>query len=281
MEFGVSTFGWGAGPLDAAILERIRQSGWGKIELFANLPHLDYANPRIRRDLAGWVSGSGVRKFDLHLPFFERTGPRRVRWISALHEDERERQYAIDETRRALELAELFPVENVVVHLGLPQQPFGPVLFDYAYRLVDTIRSFAGVHVLLETLGNEIATPAKLGEFLDVTRFSGVGICHDLAHTPLDGTMLEPVTRVHLSDPGAGADRHLLGANDDETWASLVETLVRFGYPGDVVFEVAEMDLDRIGGVRSRIVDLIDEARHSPEEFRNRHRLAHPVSEEK
>ena len=46
------------------------------------------------------------------------------------------------------------------------------------------------------------------------------------------------------------------------------------------MFEVDEMDLGRIGGVRSRIEDLVGDARSSLEEFRNRHRLAHPVSEE-
>jgi sugar phosphate isomerase/epimerase len=280
MEFGVSSFGWHAEPLDAALLERIRRSGWGKIELFANRPHLEYTNSSVRRDLADWFSGSDIRKPDLHLPFQERIGPRGIRWISALHAEERERQYALDETRRALELADSFPVENVVVHLGLPRQPFGPVLFDYAYRLVETIRSFADVHILLETLENEIATPARLLEFLEVARFDAVDICHDVAHTRLDDAVGDRVARIHLSDPAWGADSHRLGDNDDRTWAALVETLVRGDYRGDVVFEVAEMDLDRIGGVRSRIVDLTDEARTSLEEFRNRHRLAHPVSEE-
>ncbi len=280
MEFGVSSFGWRARPLDATLFERIRLSGWERIELFANRPHLDYSDTRVRQDLAGWISGSGVRKLDLHLPFCEPTGSRRIRWISALQEEERERQYALDETRRALELTDFVPVENVIVHLGLDGQPFGPVLVEYAYRLIDTIRSFAGVHILLETLENEIATPAKLGELLEVARFDEVGVCHDVAHTRFDGTLVGRVARIHLSDPGAGADKHRLGANDDETWAALVETLVRFDYRGDVVFEVAEMDLDRIDGVRSRIVDLTGEAGNSLEEFRRRHRLARPVSEE-
>jgi sugar phosphate isomerase/epimerase len=282
MEFGVSTFAWREGPLDPALLDRIQGSGWRKIEIFGNRPHVDYTSAKVRRELSDWFGASDVRAPDLHLPFYERTGARSVRWISALHLEERERQAALDETRRALELTDLVKVEKVIVHFGVPGQPFGPVVFDHAYRLVDMIRSFADVRILIETLGNEIATPERLGEFIEVTRFDGVEICHDVAHTSFEGRTLERVARLHLSDPngGEGGDGHPLGPDSAGTWSSLVETIVRVGYAGEMIFEAGETDLSRMDSVRSRIVDLMGEARVSLREFRERYRLPHPVSEE-
>src|SRR5262245_27908371 len=129
MDFGISTRCFGQTPLTVDLLERLRRAGFKNIELHATLPGFDYGNRSLRRSIARCFSENALPAPSLHLPFgrFEED----VIGVRPL-----ERQRALDEIKRCLELVDLLPVSFVVLHLGSPGQTFTPVVFEHAYTAI-------------------------------------------------------------------------------------------------------------------------------------------------
>ena len=276
MEFGISTYGWNQESLRPALLEQIRASGFQKIELFANRPHFDYHDRGFGKILASWVLGNDVAPPILHLPFYERTGKKTGRWISALAEEAQDRSFALDETKRALELTDRIEIGHLVVHLGIPRQAFDPVVFEHAYTLLATISAFTDVPVVIETLDNEVSTPERLREFLRVSQLDDVGICYDIGHSSLHDRLegFDRVQAIHLNDNHGDADEHSLPFEGSIDWPRFIDQIVTEGYTGSMVIEVNTTELDHVKRAVERLEDMIEEARSSIEEFRNKYTLS-------
>src|SRR5262249_5523196 len=151
----------------------------------------DYHDRGFVRSIAGWFHDRPLLQPGLHLPFEEDAGQGRKRPLPILHAERRIREQALDELKRCLELAERLPIGYVVLHLGAPREAFTPVKFDFAYSAIAAIQAFAGVHVLLENLPNEVATMDRLREFKAVAQLSETGICYDTGHGLLDLNAVE------------------------------------------------------------------------------------------
>ena len=281
MEFGISTYGWNQELLRPALLEQIRAAGFRKIELFANRPHLDYHDHGVQKNIASWFRGNDVAQPVLHLPFHERTGRNSGHWISPLAEEASDRNVALDETKRALELTDRIDIGCLVVHLGIPHQAFNPVVFEHAYTLLTTISTFTGVPVVIETLDNDISTPERLREFLHVSQLDDVGICYDIGHSYLHERLPEfdRVRAIHLNDNQGDADQHSLPFEGSIDWARFVDHVVTEGYTDSMIIEVNTTELDHVRRAVDRLENLIEEARSSIEEFRNKYTLSPTDSE--
>jgi sugar phosphate isomerase/epimerase len=275
MEFGISTYGWSEESLGPGLLERIYKAGFRKIELFANRPHFDYAAPSAQKNIATWFMSNDVAPPILHLPFFERTGKKAGRWISALAPEPPERNVALDETKRALEMTDRIDIGHLVVHLGIPRQSFHPIMFEYAYSLIRTISEFTDVPIRLETLDNEVSTIQRLREFLEVSKFGGAGICYDTGHRRFQDELPEfdRVEAVHLNDNNGDTDEHTLPFEGSTNWQALVDHMVSSGYSGPMIVEANTTDLDQVARVTERMESLVEDARSSIDEFRNKYNL--------
>ncbi len=131
-----------------------------------------------------------------------------------------ERQDALDELKRCLELSDLLRLRFVVLHLGKPHQDFNPAGFEHAYAAVATVQSFSGALVLLETLPNGFATFARITEFRSAAQLPDVGICYDTGHGEMDGTC----DAIHLNDNDGADDAHLWpfdGARNGPRWLNV------------------------------------------------------------
>ena len=275
MEFGISTYGWSQTPLDPALLEQIRSAGFRNIELFANRPHFDYHDRGIQKNITGWILGNDVASPGLHLPFYERTGKKSGRWISAVAEDSSDRGFALDEIKRALELTDRVEISQLIVHLGIPHQTFNPVVFEYAYTLLATISAFTDVPVVIETLDNDISTSERLREFLRVSQLDDVGICYDIGHSNFHDRLqgFDRVEAVHFNDNHGDADEHFLPFEGRIDWPEFIDQIVTEGYTGSMVVEANTMDLDQVQRSVERLNNMIEKARSSIEEFRNEYTL--------
>ena len=275
MDFGISTCSYREETLTTRCLDAIHNSGFRHIELFANRPHLDYRDRSRRRELIDWFRAHPTGKPSLHLPFFESTGRGSRRWISALAPEERQRQEARDEIKRALEITDALQLSWVVVHLGVPGQPFSPLLFDYAYTVVDMIRSFAGVVILIENLPNEISTPERIMEFVRTAQIPEIRICYDIGHGRLAGSSprLEDAGAVHLNDNDGHTDQHLWPFAGVIDWASFAGTLASSGFAHPLVFEGPDTNLEAARRAAARLEALAGEARSSREEFDRKYGL--------
>ena len=275
MVFGVSTMAFKNRVLRVEQLEKLRKARYRHIELFANRPHLDYRDRGLTKDIAGWFNANGMPPPSVHMPFYEQVGPSSIRPISALASEERLRLDALDELKRALELSDRMPLSYVVIHLGTLHQEFHPVAFDHAYAMVDTIRSFAGVEILIENIPNEISTLERIRKFTHAARLPDVRICYDTGHGHLQGPIprLEGVAAIHLNDNGRELDDHLWPFEGTLDWPRLIEEIAMSDYHGPMVFEVHDEDVERGWDHRARIQDLLAQARSSLDEFREKYGL--------
>lgn len=269
--FGISTRCYGSQTLATSHLDELHGLGLRHIELFADSHHFDYRDRARRREISDWFATHTSEAPSLHLPSAG-TDPGQLR-VSPLASEQRDRQTALDEIKRALEINDDMPVAWVVVHLGVPHQPFTPVLFDYAYALVDLIRTFAGVDVLIETLQNEISSPKRIREFLTLTEVPEVGICYDVGHGHLEQmpVELDRVRAIHLNDNDAARDDHLWPFMGTIDWPSLAGEFADGSFLGPFILEGADTNLHlALDGAR-RLEALISEARTSREGFDLRH----------
>jgi sugar phosphate isomerase/epimerase len=227
------------------------------------------------KEVADWFEASPAGTPSIHLPFFHPglRGP--GAWISALAREEASRQAARDEIKRALEITDRLPVRWAVVHLGVPGQIFSPVLFDYAFALVEMIRSFAGVQILLETLDNEIATPERIREFIQAAQVPGVRICYDVGHLgpPRAGATFDDAGALHLDDNDGSRDEHLWPFTGNLDWPALAASLAASGFAGPLVFEGPDGDLPKALDAADRLRDLVREAADSRMELDRKHGL--------
>jgi sugar phosphate isomerase/epimerase len=262
MDVGISTRCFGTTPLTLDLLQRLYRAGFTQIELH-------HHNRSDARDIARWFRENELPAPSLHLPFEK----------DILSISQFERQAARDEFKRCLELNDILPLRFAVLHLGGPRQEFNPVVFEHAYAAVATIQSFSGVRVLLETLRNGVATFARINEFRQAAQLPDLGICYDTGHGEM-GETDGPCDAIHLNDARGEEDSHLWPFEGDRDWPRLVERLVLSAYNGPMILEVADDKLEKASSCRSRLSDLMDEAADSIEEFRLRHKLPVPTTEE-
>ncbi len=274
MQFGISTQIYRGQPVTVDLLESIRKAGYNRLELFCNRPHLDFHNRALLRAIGRWFQENALPAPGLHLPFVENVGPTQRIWISVLEPERRDRETALDEIKRALELSDYVPLDYVVMHLGNPKEKFTPLSFEYAYAAIAQIRSFAGVEILLENIPNEISTLERIEEFKRLSEVPEIGICYDTGHGHIQGVnaAFENIRTTHVHDNNGEKDEHLWPFEGTLDWPALVERLVLANYKGPLMFEARGEELSKGHEVMSRLEELWHEAENSIEEYRLKYR---------
>ena len=234
MIFGLSTQLFYPHRLTPAHLDALAGAGVSVIELFAARHHVDYTDRRQVRELAAWFRSSGIQP-TLHAPlsidqqFSRHAAPT----LNLVAPEKPRRIEAMEEVKRALELAESIPAPTCVLHLGLStNDEWSDYTLEHALTAIEHLKAFAaplGVRLLLENLPNPIATPEHLLEILRIGHFDSCGICLDVAHVhltdaPIADTLelLRPrLAELHLSDNDGRTDQHLWPASGSERPTSL------------------------------------------------------------
>jgi sugar phosphate isomerase/epimerase len=270
MEFGISTQIYRAQPVTVDLLDSVRRGGYQLFELFCNRPHLDYHNRSLVRAIGIWFTENALPAPSLHLPFVENIAPGRRNWISVLEPERRHREAALDEIKRALEVADQIPLAYAVLHLGNPHEKFSPVAFEYAYAAIAQIRAFCGVDVVIENIPNEVSTVERLQEFKGLSQLPELGICYDTGHGHLQGATphFNEIRTTHVHDNNGENDEHVWPFEGTIDWPALIEKMVVEDYKGPLIFEARGEELSKGGDVKSRLNDLWDEARNSIDEYR-------------
>jgi sugar phosphate isomerase/epimerase len=218
----VSTYLYVKERLHPGILDGLTRSGVQAIEIFAARQHLDYANRKSHlREIAEWFRGSNIPLNSVHSPLYAdyewgRAGSPPINLAST---DRSGLVEAMDEVKRALEIAEQIPFRFLIQHLGLPNEAFSEKKFESAMTSIEHLRAFAkplGVRILLENIPNELSTPERLVEMIQSAHFEDVGICFDFGHAHLMssvgeafGILRQQVCSTHVHDNSKDRDSHL------------------------------------------------------------------------
>src|SRR5215468_5206606 len=182
----VSTYLYVKERLHPGLLDSLVEAGAQAVEIFAARQHFDYANRKQHiREIADWFRSTGIPLNSVHAPIFSdyewgRTGAPPVNIAST---DRAGRIEAMDEIKRALEIAEQIPFRFLIQHIGTGNESFDDRKFEAAMTSIEHLRAFAkplGVSILLENIPNELATPDRLVEFIHLTHFDDVGDCFDV-----------------------------------------------------------------------------------------------------
>ena len=238
MQRAVSTYLFVKERLHPGILDSLVRTGVQTVEIFAARQHLDYANRRQHvKEIAEWFRGSGVPLNSVHSPLYAdyewgRAGAPPVNVSST---DRATRVEAMDEIKRALEIAEQIPFRFLVQHLGAPNESFSEKKFEAAMTSIEHLRAFAkplGVHILLENIPNELSMPDRLVEMIHHAHFDDVGICFDFGHANMMSSVSEAfeilrphIRSTHVHDNDRLKDSHLWPGQGNINWKEAMELL--------------------------------------------------------
>lgn len=217
----LSTYVFIKRKLTPALVTEIGAAGIDAIELFCARPHFDYRSTDAARELANVLRDSRLAVHSIHAPTERDFNAKRDSSVplSICDLDRSRRLEAVDEVKRALDLAEQFRFSYIVQHLGSSRDPNDPRLLEAAFNSLEHLRIFAkqrGVTIALENTPGELATPANLRQFLAETRLNDIRLCFDIGHAHLsDGVansleiMRELVVTAHIHDNHGLKDEHL------------------------------------------------------------------------
>jgi sugar phosphate isomerase/epimerase len=254
------------------------------VEIFCARAHFNYQSQDVVREIAGALRDHNLVLHALHAPaerdfnpMHESSAP-----LSICDPERVRRLEAVDEIKRALDVAEYLPFRYLVQHIGGSRDTADARRFDAAFSSLEHLHIFAkerGVTLALENTPGELATPAHLRQFIIDTRLTDLRLCFDIGHAHIgDGVMasIEPMREFlvtsHIHDNHGIKDEHLLPYDGSIEWKSALPALPP-GLP--LVFELkekpayAEPSPPSIALSAARTAfDRIEQALASPEEER-------------
>ena len=266
----VSTYLFVNQPLSSAMLGDVARARADSVELFCSQPHFNYRSSEEVRKLAGWLEEHHLKIHSLHSPT-ERdlvAGRRESGIAISISEPERVRRVdAVDEVKRALEMAEQIPFPFLIQHLAHGRQSLDQRKLDAAFNSLEHLVIFAkqrGVTIALENTPGDLTSPSTLRDFIEETRLRDLRMCFDAGHAHIeDGieasfeAMHERVVTTHLHDNQGDKDEHLLPYDGSIDWNSTLQLLASAPRPLPLVLELREQParpvIDRIADVLDRL----------------------------
>lgn len=234
----MSTYVYVKERLHPGLLDGLVRGGAQAIEIFAARQHLDYANRKQHvREIADWFRNGAATLHSVHAPMFAdyEMGRAGATPVNVASTDRAQRIEAMDEIKRALEIAEQIPFRFLVQHIGVSGESFNERKFEAAMTSIEHLRAFArplGVRILLENIPNELATPDRLVEFIHTSHFDDVGVCFDVGHAHLMAEVPQAfeivkdyIHSTHIHDNAHDRDSHLWPGKGNIDWKQTMELL--------------------------------------------------------
>jgi sugar phosphate isomerase/epimerase len=266
--------------LTTSMLSKIEQAGIPAVEIFCARQHLDYYNKEQIAELGHWFHDSDMKMHSMHAPMYTdeiwgRSGPHSV--ITITEQVKGQRLKAVDEIKRALEIAEVIPFRYLIQHLGVSGEEFDMRKFDAAFSALEQLSLFArqrGVEILLENIPNELSSAERLQEFDEITHL-GLNFVFDTGHANMNegvaaafGRMKERIRSTHVHDNNGQDDIHLfpfLSPGGTIDWRQTMQLFRSCGDQFPLVLELKERaevanPLDQV----KQIFDRLEEQEAEP-----------------
>jgi len=223
--------------LHPGLLDQFVSGGAEAIEIFAARGHFNYNDRQHVREIANWLRSTGVPFHSLHSPMYsdEEWGRSGAPAINIAAVEKRDRISAMDEIKRAIEVAELAPFKFLVQHVGVGNEEANEHKVEAAMMSLEHLRAFAkplGVELLVENIPNELSTPTALMDLLHAGRFADIGVCFDLGHAHLSpgvktafDTLKDRIRSTHVHDNRKDRDSHLWPGEGNIDWNEAMSLL--------------------------------------------------------
>jgi sugar phosphate isomerase/epimerase len=237
--------------LHPGLLELAERSGAQAVEIFSARQHFDYTSQEEIVELATWFASNALAPFSMHAPLFpdREMGRAGAPAVNVIHPEKCRRIDAMDEIKRALEVAEHIPFKQLVTHLGENGDGWSQRTLEYATTALEHLGAFAkplGVRVTVENLTSDAASPEHLMMILEMAHLDNIGVCLDLGHAHITVGVAEAIAAVgnrisqlHVHDNRGFKDEHLWPGNGTIDWSATKAALQRLNAPPAAVLEIS------------------------------------------
>jgi sugar phosphate isomerase/epimerase len=248
----LSTYRYINQPLTASLLAEISQAGMSGIEIFCAPQHFSYRSPERVREIGDALGEYGLELHSLHSPTERDLAPGRESGVAiSICDTERIRRLdAVDEIKRALEVAEHVPFKFLVQHMGHGRQMADQRNMDAAFSSLEHLTVFAkarGVTIALENGVDELGSPSSLQHFITDTHLHDLRLCFDTGHAHLEtgveagfDMMRDRVATMHVHDNHGEKDEHLLPFEGTIDWDTTFSAVAAAPQALPIVLELKE-----------------------------------------
>jgi sugar phosphate isomerase/epimerase len=254
----LSTYLFVSRKLTRELLGQISAAGFQGVEIFCSRAHFDYNTKTEVREIACALADHRLTLSSLHAPTSrDLSATREGGQPLSICEVERVRRVeAMDELKRAIDVAEDLPFPRMIFHMGGARETPDPRKRDAAFSSLEHLILHAhhvGVTICVENTTSEMGAPSYLRTFVDETRLTGLRFNFDIGHAHLaDGPeqdrianafapLSELVAAAHIHDNRGDKDEHLPpydGTIDWPTAAKILKTAPDANLP--LVLELKE-----------------------------------------
>ena len=238
----LSTYLFVSRKLTRELLGQIADAGFTGVEIFCSRGHFDYTSKTEARDVGAMLDSLGLTLTSLHAPTSrDLSATREGGQPLSICEVERVRRIeAMDELKRAIDVAEDLPFPRMIFHMGGTRETADPRKRDAAFSSLEHLILHArhvGVMICVENTTSEMGDPAYLRSFYDETRLTGLRFNFDIGHAHLaDGPEEERVEKgfaplrhlvegAHIHDNHGEKDEHLPPYDGTIDWEKSIKIL--------------------------------------------------------
>src|SRR5499425_825387 len=174
----LSTYLFVSRKLTGELLGEIAAAGFQGVEIFCSRAHFDYTSPAEIRAIARALADHKLTLASLHAPTSrDISATREGGQPLSICEVERVRRIeAMDELKRALDVADDLPFSRMICHMGGIRETADPKKRDAAFSSLEHLILHArhtGVTICIENTNSEMGDPEYLRAFVDETRLTG------------------------------------------------------------------------------------------------------------
>jgi sugar phosphate isomerase/epimerase len=238
----LSTYLFVSRKLTRELLGQIADAGFTGVEIFCSQAHFDYTSKSEARDIGGTLDSLGLTLTSLHAPTSrDLSATRESGQPLSICEVERVRRIeAMDELKRAIDVAEDLPFPRMIFHMGGTREMADPRKRDAAFSSLEHLILHArhvGVTICVENTTSEMGDPVYLRSFYNETRLTGLRFNFDIGHAFLaDGPeeervekgfapLRELVVGAHIHDNHGEKDEHLPPYDGTIDWEKAIAVL--------------------------------------------------------
>ena len=242
----LSTYPFVSRKLTPELLGQISGAGFQALEIFFSRGHFDYTTKSEIQAMAGALEANHLKLLSIHAPNSrDLSATREGGTPLSICEVERVRRIdAMDEFKRALDVAGDLPFQRMVLHMGGSRETADPRKRDAAFSSLEHLILHArhvGVTITVENTTSEMGEPAYLRAFVDETRLYGLRFNFDIGHANLTDIIpgsghssrilcaFEPLRdslgAVHLHDNHGEKDEHLPPYEGSIDWPTAISML--------------------------------------------------------
>jgi sugar phosphate isomerase/epimerase len=223
--------------LHPGLLDGFARGGAQAVEIFAARGHFNYHEKEHVKEIGNWFKSGQVEFHSMHSPIYmssegSRSGAPSLNIIDL---EKRNRIEAMDEIKRAAEVAEYAPFRFLVQHIGRTDEYDDPRKFEAALSSIEHLRAFVrplGVTLLVENTPNDLATPERLKELLKALHYPDLGVCFDTGHAHMTssvhqafGVLEDRIRSTHVHDNKRDRDSHLWPGEGNIDWNQTMQSL--------------------------------------------------------